>query len=264
MAMSSRRPLKSVSLIPRSAGKASYQRQRQMVRQQPRISRSEWELAASAMRQPAYFSASGAEIKAIDIASASYLFRNVATASNIILLNGVQTGSGFFNRVGSRIEMKSIHIRGQIVNAVTAISGGIRMLLIYDRQPNGALPVISDILQSRDQAGTAATSGVSEINLDQRDRFMILRDTKLYTPSVTNTAGVLTNGPQFPGVDSMFDIDQFIKLKGLTTHYSGTANPVTIANINTGGLYAAFLTSTGGNDSCWQFTGGYRLRYNDK
>lgn len=110
----------------------------------------------------------GAEIKAIDIATNSYLFRVPATASNIILLNGVQTGTGFFNRVGSRVEMKNLHIRGLCYNNLTSTTGNLRLLIIYDRQPTGALPVISDILQSRDQTGTASTAVNSEINLDNR------------------------------------------------------------------------------------------------
>lgn len=211
---------------------------------------------------PANFQPTGAEIKAIDIAQTGYAYRLPATASGIVLLNGIQAGTGFFNRVGARIEMKNLHIRGSIINATTAVSDQIRLLVIYDRQPVGALPVISDILQSRDQAGTAATTGSSEINLDNRDRFSILRDYECYVPSVTNTAGVLTNGPNFPGMDDSFDVNVFIKLKGLGTHYKSTANPTTIADIATGALYAAFVTN--GTDSAWQANVGFRLRFNDK
>lgn len=266
--MASRSNVRTIRLVSGSTGKAGYQKQRQAVRARQmtaaRIPQAEWELAARAMQAPAYFSASGTEIKAIDIPQTTYPFRNPTTASNIVLLNGVQTGAAFYNRVGSRIEMKSIHIRGQVTNAITAVQGGVRMLLIYDRQPAGSLPVISDILQSRDQTGAAATTGCSEINLDNRDRFAIIRDTKLFTPSVTNTANVLTNGPQYPGSDTLFDIDHFVKLKNLVTHFKSSSNPTVIGDIATGALYAAFLTSSGGNDSCWLFNGGYRLRFGDK
>lgn len=217
-----------------------------------------------ARQMPGAFQPTGAEIKAIDIAEAIYSFRAPGTATGLILLNGVQTGAGFFNRVGARIEMKNLHVRGKNINAATVASVSyLRIMIVYDRQPAvGALPVVTDILQSRDQTGAATTSGVSEINLDNRDRFIILRDLKYYAPSVSNAAGVLTNGPQFPGDDTHFDVDEFIKLKGLGTHFRSSSNPTTIADISTGALYAMFVSD--GVDSAWAASVGFRLRYNDK
>jgi len=209
---------------------------------------------------PASFFPMGSEIKAIDIPSGNYVFRTPAT-NTTILLNGVQTGAGFFNRVGSRIEMKNLHIRGFIRYTATAVQAVIRLLIIYDRQPVGALPVITDFLQARDQAGAATTAGDSEINLDNRDRFTIVRDLQLYAPSVTYTAGVLTNGPNYPGVDQQIDINEFIKLKEMGTHFKSSSNPATIADISTGALYAAFVTFTA--DNTIEFSGGFRLRYFD-
>lgn len=211
---------------------------------------------------PGNFQPTGSEIKAIDIAIANYLLRAPATASNIILLNGVAAGTGFFNRVGARTEMKNIHMRGYITNTATAVGQNGRILIVYDRQPTpvAGLPVISEILQSRDQAGAATTTSQSEINLDNRDRFVILRDLEFYLPSVTNTANVLTNGPQFDGEANM-QINEFIKLKGLGTHYKSTAAPTTITDIATGALYACFVSVA---DSTWTATVGFRLRYQDK
>jgi len=210
---------------------------------------------------PASMYAQGAEIKAIDIPSAGYAFRNPATATGVALLNGVQAGAAFFNRVGSRIEMKSLHIRGNIVPAATGISTAGRLLIVYDRQPAGALPVVADVLQARDQAGAATTTNASEINLDNRDRFTIVRDLNVYFPAQTYTAGVLTNGPAFPGQDQELDVNIFIKLKGLSTHFKSSTAPTAIGDIATGALYVMFVS--GGTDSSWNFNGGFRLRYND-
>lgn len=141
--------------------------------------------------------------------------------------------------------------------------GGGRLLIVYDKQPNGAFPIISDILQSRDQTGAATTTYSSEINLDNRARFAIIRDMQFYFPPVTNTAGVLTNGPNFPAYDDQpFDLNVFVKLKGLQTMFkSPNVDPTTIASITTGALYAVFV---GNVDGGWQFSGGFRLRYDDK
>jgi len=212
---------------------------------------------------PGNFVPTGAEIKAIDIALAAYNLKQPSVASNIILLNGIQAGTGFFNRVGARTEMKNLHIRGIIQNQATSVQESLaRILIVYDRQPVGALPIIADILQSRSQVGTASTSGMSEINLDNRDRFVIIRDMEFFLPTCTNTAGVLTNGPAFPGDGTPFEINEFIKLRGLGTHYKSTSNPTTIADIATGSLYAAFVSE--GTDATWTATVGFRLRYNDK
>lgn len=210
---------------------------------------------------PASMYQQGPEIKAIDIPSAAYVLRNPGTASNIILLNGVQTGAGFFNRVGSRIEMKSLHFRGPLTALATGVQTHGRILIVYDRQPTGALPVIADILQARDQAGAATTTSVSEINLDNRDRFTIIRDMTFFLPSQTYTAAVLTNGPNYPTDSNDYDINEFVKLKGLTTHFKSSTNPTAIADISTGALYACFVS--GGTDSAWNTSMGFRLRYND-
>lgn len=211
---------------------------------------------------PANWQPTGAEIKAIDIAAGSYLLRDPAVASDVILLNGIAAGTGFFNRIGARAEMRNLHVRGTIANFATAANDSFgRVLIVYDRQPTGTLPVIADILQSRDQAGTASTSGVSEINLDNRDRFTILRDMEWFLPPCTNTAGVLTNGPNFPGTDNPFDVNMFIKLRGLGVHFKSTAAPTTIANIATGALYACFVATL---DSVYVANVGFRLRFDDK
>lgn len=210
---------------------------------------------------PAYLGSFGTEIKAIDIARTGYIFRTPAAASAVALLNGIQTGTGFFNRIGSRIEMKSLHVRGTISNIATGTDCQGRILIIYDRQPTGALPVITSILQGRDQTGAAATSGLSEINLDNRDRYIVIRDMQFDFPSVTNTAGVLTNGPNWAGQDPRMTINEFIKLKGLVTHFSGTANPATISEIATGALYIVTVAEL--NDSTWQANLNFRLRFGD-
>jgi len=213
---------------------------------------------------PGYFAPTGAEIKAVDLDQTGYACRLPATATGVILLNGVQAGTGFFNRVGARIEMKNLHIRGQLRQILTGIDSIARLLVVYDRQPrpDSGLPIIQDILQNRDQAGTATTASCSEINLDNRDRFVILRDMMYHTPSATYTAGVITNPESAAGADPTWVVNEFIKLKGLGTHYLSTADPVTIANISTGALYAFFVTS--GTDSAHSFNVAFRLRYNDK
>ena len=67
------------------------------------------------------------------------------------------------------------------------------MLVVYDKQPNGALPTYATVMQTRDNAGAASNTAFSDPNFDNKERFTILRDTTFVLPSVTNTVGVLTN-----------------------------------------------------------------------
>jgi len=212
-------------------------------------------------KTPAAFQPTGSEIKAIDIAEVTYVFRDPGTASSIVLLNGIQTGSGFFNRIGARIEMMNLQMNGFLTPTVAGASttpSNLRVLIVYDRQPVGALPVISDILQSRDQAGTATTGGLSHINLDFRDRFTIVRDMHWATPTVT--AGVVSGISS--GVGEPWTLNKFIPLNGFGTHFKSSSNPTTIADMSTGALYACFVTET--NDQDWSIEIDFRLRYSDK
>jgi len=226
-----------------------------------RMSQARQIVAAPQAPLPAAWQPTATEIKAIDGAFTNYQFR-VPTATNCILCNGVQTGAAFYNRVGSRIEMKNLHLRGYIYNVATSLTTNLRLLVVYDRQPTGGLPTISDLLLSRDQTGATVSTGDSEINLDNRDRFLILRDKQYYAPPCTNTAAVLTNGPSFPAVDQEWDLNEFIKLKGLGTHYKSSSSPTTIADISTGALYCFFVASQ--SDQCWSVNMQFRLRFVDK
>lgn len=214
-------------------------------------------------KTPAAFQPTGSEIKAIDIVGAVYPFRGPATATGIILLNGIQTGTGFYNRVGSRVEMKNLQIKGNVEAGAANNDGALlRFLIVYDRQPTGALPTVSDILQDRSQAGTSNTTGSSGINLDNRDRFTIIRDMCYETPVTTITAGTASFTTSMSGNSRNLAVNEYIKLKGLGCHFKSTSSPATIADIATGALYALFVTN--GNDSAWDFAGCFRLRYEDK
>ncbi|CAF4696889.1 unnamed protein product, partial [Rotaria socialis] len=120
-------------------------------------------------------------------------------------------------------------------NLATALQTYGRLLVIYDKQPNGALPTYATVMQTRNSAGTASNTAFSDPNFDNKERFTILRDITMVLPSVTNTAGVLTNigfDQQSKNDINAFNIDIYIKLKGLHTAYTGAT--AGIADISTG------------------------------
>lgn len=125
-------------------------------------------------------------------------FSNVA-GSSTNLMNFCVLGTDLYNRVGRKIYMKSLHIKGGLKNsAASAKGGGLRAILVYDSQPNAALPLLTTLL--KDATGPAATTWNSEINLDQRERFKVLKEC-LWIVDDTGGAGLGENSLQ--GIHSL-------------------------------------------------------------
>lgn len=95
-----------------------------------------------------------------------------AWATGLTCVNEVQQGATYFNRIGSKIVMKSIRLTMNLVTSANTVVTTCRTMLIYDRQPNAAFPLIADILS--DSAGTQTFS--SGINMQNKSRFMVIRD----------------------------------------------------------------------------------------
>jgi len=95
-------------------------------------------------------------------------------------LNLVQAGSAFYQRIGSKINIKSIEVSGVIEQGATAgYMAKLRYLIVYDRQSNGAYPTLQNILQDND-GNLTFNSGV---NMQNRARFSIIRDKRFVIDS---------------------------------------------------------------------------------
>ena len=87
------------------------------------------------------------------------------TIATISLLNGIQQGDTGDTREGRKITLKSINLRG--VDYVTETTGKDQMhriMIVQQYRPNGAFPLINDILQA-----TTISS------LRNRNKFTILK-----------------------------------------------------------------------------------------
>jgi len=218
--------------------------------------------------KPADFFSSSAEIKCVDVPTTSYLLDNSGTVTP---LNLIASGSSYYQRIGRKIEMKSSRING-IINYKTTLGGQTnyypfiaRIMVIYDRQTNGALPSIQDILQTIDALGNPTTDNYSGVNLNNRDRFTILRDQRIYLPFIHTTTAPNAypdSQLQLDPVTPTLNIDLYTKLKGLTTQYKADGSPPGIGDIATGALYLVTL----GNypTPAFQFQCQSRLRYLDR
>lgn len=87
-------------------------------------------------------------------------------------LNCVQQGAAFYQRIGTKITIKSIRVSFDIAGVTSPAIDVVRWALVYDRQPNAAFPAIADIFSNN--SGTATSYG--SVNMVNRSRFQIIRD----------------------------------------------------------------------------------------
>lgn len=125
----------------------------------------------------------------------------------VLLVNWVQQGTDFTNRIGRQITMDAIQIRGSISmqntlgnnwnSTMTYPASFIRLMLVYDYQPTATLPTIDDILYSNVAGGYGPPAGVfteySHMNLGNRARFKVIWDKSICTPMYTQSFGASYN-----------------------------------------------------------------------
>jgi len=95
-----------------------------------------------------------------------------ATPTAAVCLNGMIMGTDVNHRVGRQVGIRSIEIHMEGLSIATTTASTIRNLLVWDRQANGTLPVIADVL---------VATGVNPVTvaprqLNNRKRFKIILD----------------------------------------------------------------------------------------
>lgn len=185
----------------------------------------------------------------------------ISTTPLIIPLNLMHQGTDDNNRIGKEVTLHSLKFNGGIV--LSAVRDNtydhLRYLIIYDRQPNGVLPVIGDILKTIDLNGATSTNVFSHKNEDNRDRFLFLRDQRIGIPDDSQGAlhpGVSCLASPFPGT-----INDYIPLKGLITKYLSDSG--TIASISTGALYFVMIGFLPPETANFTMNHVFRVTYSD-
>jgi len=167
-------------------------------------------------------------------------------------------GSDYFNRVGARVVNKSWQYLCQLKrtgNAVAAVTNEyLRVIFFYDRQPvPGTSPTVAQILQNT----TATTSSLAFLNMDNRDRFLILRDwhiplSNTETNTTADPASVAVSGTQPGGYHG------YIKLNDLETIFTHASQ-----NIQSGALGILTIGNIAAGSEAFQLVISGRLRYTD-
>lgn len=214
----------------------------------------------------------GSELKGVDTNCTTggvAIIDTTTTNGNILVLNLVQQGTGYENRIGRKIFLKSIMMNINCVFTTTTAAAApsaqhvpvLRMCIVWDKQPTGTIPVFSTIFARTVQNGTETADVLDPPRFDTMARYKILRD--IYLDAST----MCVNQIAVAGTPSVWEkqFREYIKLGGLETTFASTANPLTIADIATGALYFIIRQTDNGAAGEWTFgdNSTIRLRYSD-
>lgn len=212
-----------------------------------------------------------AEKKGIDTAlTTASVVATTNTNGDCFVLNLIQAGSGSWNRIGRKVNLQSVRLRGEVIHQYTdvAVTGvisanSLRMVVVWDKQPSGAaIPTFDTVFGTTSQLGTEATLYKDALKFDNMDRFAVLKDCIIdCNPNLFNAAA----GTQ-DATFSLYSFDEYIKLGSREVLFSGQSNPMTIADISTGALYVYFraqANSGASNQLIITANSHARLRYVD-
>lgn len=181
-----------------------------------------------------------------DLAFATY---DCSTTGSIALLNTVATGAAQTQRVGKKILMKSLQIRGLVTNKATTISSQVAWMIVYDRRPAAALPLITDILNS--------ISPNSFLNDANSARFKILHR---WSETLLGDVAVAADTND----ETAYNVDEYLKIPKKNRKVSyGAAGTGAIGDIDQGALYLVTVGGNAAGTAASSFLAGFRLRFWD-
>lgn len=178
------------------------------------------------------------ELKAVD----TVVNQAADTTGGVVLLSGIARGDDINQRAGREVTLRSIECRflGR-VTAGTGIDQQHRLLIVYDRQSNGAAPSVADVL--------VPANVLSPRNLENRRRFKVLYD-RYFQLSASGESGS----------EKVFKF--YRRLRHPMVFNAGNAG--TVSDITSGALYAVILGSQAAGATAGNINGRVRVRYEDK
>lgn len=205
------------------------------------------------------------EMKSVDtILVGQGIASGTGAASHNALLNGLILGPDRYNRIGRRIQIKSIHVNVNlhpVTPVPTSVPETIIFALVVDIDAP-ALPALGDIFQNTDNTGTSFTGVTAHRNLNTSKRFKILKK-KIVPLRICGTAtGALPcNGSAFQATQDDLNWDWHVKTDILTQYNNGNAG--TLNDIENGALLFCWWTDLGPALPTSSFDLSARIRYFD-
>lgn len=177
----------------------------------------------------------------------------MTTTGTFTLLHSPVPGTDYTNRIGRKTLIRSVYLKVYVETSAsngvyTTVAGSpFRWILFCDKQPNGAAPAGTDLLNT--------SHPLSHLNLNNRDRFKILKDkTDKLGPFYADTGISYT----YANPQNMV-YKYYRKMRQEVIYNGGSAG--TIADITSGALYFYVLSEQGGSS---HFCNLYaRVRFED-
>ncbi len=201
--------------------------------------------------------ANGAELKFHDIdwdeAAADFSAGVISNTSSLVLIGQGVTES---TRVGRKAVIKSIGWRGEltlVASAAATLAAGqtVRLMVVQDKQCNGAAPAVSGA------NGVLTTADFQSFNeLVNKGRFLVLQDKVIALNPVNGAGDGATNDTSL--VKRNFT---FFKTCNVPIEYSGTANPSVIGEVRTNNIFGLLIQ--GSADSAVSLDSKFRFRFSD-
>lgn len=186
------------------------------------------------------------ELKAIDVTITN---TGINTTGSSQLINGIAIGDSINGRIGRKVTMKSLMLRGNIAwdNGGPSNTQTFRVLVVYDKQTNATLATAGDVFST--------ASGLTMQNLANRERFLVLMD-KQYTVGPVSNAATTT----YLASPQSFNIKKFIKLSHSVIYGTDAA---LIADIASGSLLIVTIGTAAAGNGDGNLNLQTRMRYTD-
>lgn len=163
-----------------------------------------------------------------------------------VLLNGIAGGTTRTTRVGGSITMTKEQLRCYVNTVGSTAAPPVRVAVVYDKQPPGSLPAVTDIW--------AADDFNSWLNISNSDRFLIIFDDIIQSSiGIDGTNGVAGIAQSYfkkfpsPGFQQKFLNN----------------NGATIADVTAGAMYIMMATAPGSTATSTTLTYYNRIRFTD-
>jgi len=194
-----------------------------------------------------YNSRPGNENKFFDTAN-SFLIDQTGEVPATGQLVLIPQGTTESTRIGRKCVIKSIQIRGVftfIPGAAATASQVSTVVLVWDKQCNGAAAAVTDVM-------TSNALGTALVNMANSERFVILKRWRI---TLQPGAGVTT---AYNNTSRSLD---YFKKCNIPIEYNSTAGAIT--EIRSNNLFLLAGADTNGGDDVVQFLGTTRVRYSD-
>ena len=179
----------------------------------------------------------------VDLASASYA---CDTTGSITLLATIAQGASVEQRIGKKVMLKSLQARGDLRQGTTAVVNDVAFMIVYDKRPGGALPAITDILESVNPKAMNNDNNASRFSILKRVDKVLIGDTSSAVDTNSATA---------------CDVTFFLPINRHSIF--NAAGTGAIGDIDEGALYLVTVGGTAAGTAAATLTVAFRTRFLD-